>query len=160
MPLNNQKGVKEYLFKYMAFGGKIWSNLHRVSPDNNLDKNSNLRTSINCLPSSYLTLSNMKYCNCSDFSCFGCFVRSRVCLQFSWPVSSKCKIQSLISFQWFSLPKLVLKIMLWLLKKLFVRVDKQNHLTPDFHFKLCILLNLYTTKNWRKKSGTCILILK
>ena len=57
----------------------------------------------------------------------------------------------------FSLPegniyiKLVLKIMLWLLKKLFGRVDKQNHLTPDFHGKLCILLNLYTTKKLAKK---------
>ena len=62
-------------------------------------------------------------------------------------------------FSDFSLPegniyiKLVLKIMLWLLKELFGRVDKQNHLTPDFHCKLCILLNLYTTKKLAKKVG-------
>lgn len=55
-------------------------------------------------------------------------------------------------FRDFSLPD-VTSNWLWLLKKLFIKVDKQNNLTPDFHCKLCIFLNLYTTKKLAKKIG-------
>ena len=55
-------------------------------------------------------------------------------------------------FSDFSLPD-VTSNWLWLLKKLFIKVDKQNNLTPEFHCKLCIFLNLYTTKKLAKKIG-------
>ena len=98
-----------------TFGGKIWSNLHRVSPDNFLDKKlkiaslENFRQNMtnitsyktlskNCLPNPNLLSSNVKYWPISWFSCFG----SEVFHQF---YHSTNKLQNTEFFFWFWFPR-------------------------------------------------------
>ena len=127
-----------------TFGGKIWSNLHRVSPDNFLDKNSKwlplkisakIWTNItwyktflskNCLPNSNLLSSNVKYWPISLFSRFGSKVLYQVVwLQFFSPVLTQHKqiAKYRVYFSGFGFPdlniyiKLVMKRQLWSSRK-------------------------------------------